>query len=97
MWSKGSTARYQYVHILIVNVHTLDPGEVGPLGQEVPHHGALVKHLRALALWYPEYPLVRGAQRDQGHHGGPGGGAELGHAPQQQPALTQAHSVVTSG
>ena len=24
---------------------TLDPGEVGPLGQEVPHQCALIKHL----------------------------------------------------
>ena len=38
---------------------------------------------------------MRGAQSDQADHRGAGPGAQLSHAPQQQPALGHAHSVIT--
>ena len=74
--------------------HTLYPGIVRTLGQEISDEGALVKNVRVGAFRNAEYPLVRRAECDQRAHARRGGGAELRHAPQQEAALGHAHRVV---
>ena len=79
---------------LVCIAHTLYPGIVRTLGQEISDQGALVKNVRVGAFRNAEYALVRGAECDQRAHARRGGGAELRHAPQQEAALGHAHRVV---